>query len=309
LTVSASAPATVGNAGVGFDALGFAVQHPSDRATVGPGPGPGLRIVGLEGPFGHLVPADPKRNTAAVAVQALLDRVGFTGGLDLVLEKNLPLGSGMGSSAASAAAAVFAANVWLGEPLRVEELVPLAMEAERVACGTAHADNVAPALLGGFVLARGYDPLDLVRLPSPEGLFCTLVHPHFELRTEDSRKVLPREVPLEKAVAQWSNLAGLVAALHSGDLALLGRSLQDVLIEPLRAPLIPGFDRVKQAALSAGVLGCSISGSGPSVFALSADKTTAEAAGKAMAEVWETLGMASDVYVSPINRTGARLSV
>ena len=178
------------------------------------------------------------------------------------------------------------------------------MAAEKVACGTAHADNVAPSLFGGFALIRSYDPIDVIQLPVPAGISCAVAHPHTEVRTEDARKILKKEIRLADAIRQWGNLAALVAALYSGDLGLLGRSLQDVVAEPSRSLLIPGFAAVKAAALAAGALGCSISGSGPSVFALCASRSSAETAGAAMVEAFGGAGLACDLYVSGINRKG-----
>jgi homoserine kinase len=199
---------------------------------------------------------------------------------------------------------VVAANLLAGEPCSPQDLLPFTLRAEKVACGTAHADNVAPALLGGFVLIRSYEPLDIVRLPVPEGLAAATAHPHTEIRTEDARRILKKEVRLADAVRQWGNLAGLVAALYEGDLDLLGRSLLDVVAEPRRAMLIPGFAEVKAAALRSGALGCSISGSGPTMFALCASKEAAWTAGQAMQETFRRVGLECDLYVSAINRVG-----
>jgi homoserine kinase len=216
----------------------------------------------------------------------------------------MPLASGLGSSAASAVAGVVAANLLAGEPLSPLELLPFTLQAEKVACGAAHADNVAPALLGGFVLIRSYEPLDIVRLPVPPGLAAATAHPHTEIRTEDARRILKKEVRLADAVRQWGNLAALVASLYEGNLDLLGRSLQDVVAEPRRAMLIPGFAEVKAAALDSGALGCSISGSGPSMFALCASLQKAWAAGRSMQETFRRVGLECDLFVSEINRVG-----
>ena len=232
-------------------------------------PGKAVTVASITGDGGKL-PRDPKKNTAAVAVGGFMAKIGFPFGVEIALEKRMPLSSGLGSSAASAVAAVFGANLLAGSPLSTRELLPFTMEAERAACGSAHADNVAPSLLGGFVLIRSYEPLDVVQLPVPAGLSCAVAHPHAELRTEDARRILKKEIRLADAIRQWGNLAALVAALYNGDLQLLGRSLQDVVAEPARSLLIPGFAAVKSAAMAAGALGCSISGSGPSVFALCA---------------------------------------
>jgi homoserine kinase len=221
----------------------------------------------------------------------------------------MPLGSGLGSSAASAVAAVVAVNALLEEPLSRRELLSFALEGERVSCAgeTTHADNVAPALLGGFVLIRGYDPLDVVSLPAPDRLWCALVHPDLVVRTRDARAALPEMVPLRQAVTQWGNAAGLVAGLLLDDEALIARSLHDVIVEPVRAPLIPGYAGVRQAALDAGALGCGISGAAPSMFALTTSRATAEAAGKAMAAAFERADLRATIYISPINREGARV--
>jgi homoserine kinase len=216
----------------------------------------------------------------------------------------MPLASGLGSSAASAVAAVHAVNLLAGSPLAPRELLPFTLLAEKAACGSAHADNTAPSLLGGFVLIRSYEPLDVLRLPVPPGLACAVVHPHTEVKTEDARRILKKEIRLSDAIRQWGNLAALVASLYEGDLALLGRSLQDVIAEPVRSLLIPGFPEVKRAALAAGALGCSISGSGPSVFALCASADVAKRAGAGMVEAFRVAGLASDLFLSAVNTTG-----
>jgi homoserine kinase len=301
--VSVFAPATVANVASGFDVLGFALDSPGDSVLLARTAEKRIRIVAITGDGGKLS-TDPQKNTSAVAVAGFLDRIGHPFGVDITLEKKMPLSSGLGSSAASAVAAVVAANLLAGQPLSLRDLLPFTMEAERVACGSAHADNVAPALLGGFVLIRSYDPLDVVQLPVPPGLSCAVVHPHAELRTEDARRVLKKEIRLSDAIRQWGNLAALVAALYNGDLQLLGRSLQDVVAEPARSFLIPGFSAVKAAAMGAGALGCSISGSGPSVFALCASTEVSERAGHAMSEAFLTAGLASDLYLSAVNPRG-----
>ena len=302
-SVEVFAPATVANVASGFDVLGFAVERPGDRVWLTRNDGHDVRVVSIEGDGGKL-PWDPLRNTAAVAVSRFLDALNRPFGVDLRLFKGMPLSSGLGSSAASAVAAVYAVNVLAGEPFTVRELLPFTMGAEQVACGTAHADNVAPSLLGGFVLIRSYDPLDIVRLPVPAGLAAAIVHPHTEIRTEDARRILKKELRLVDAVRQWGNLAALVAALYEGDLELLSRSLQDVVAEPRRALLIPGFDSVKAAALESGALGCSISGSGPSLFALCASVEVARRVGAAMQDGFARTGLDSDLFVSPINPQG-----
>jgi homoserine kinase len=301
--ITVFAPATVANVASGFDVLGFALDSPGDAVTVTRVPGTAVAVTAIIGDGGKL-PRDPKKNTAAVAVTGFLEKMGRPFGVEISLEKRMPLSSGLGSSAASAVAAVFAVNIVAGRPLPPRELLPFTMEAERAACGSAHADNVAPSLLGGFVLIRSYDPLDVIQLPVPAGLCCAVAHPHTELRTEDARKILKKEVRLADAIRQWGNLAALVAALFNGDLSLLGRSLQDVVAEPARSLLIPGFAAVKSAALAAGALGCSISGSGPSVFALCASTEDSARAGNAMVAAFREAGLGSDLYLSAVNTKG-----
>ena len=300
------APATVANVACGFDVLGFAVDAPGDVITLTLKEKHGIVIKKISGDSGRL-PLDANKNTAGVAVNAFLEHLNIEQGVDISIEKNLPLGSGMGSSAASSAAAVVAINELFNNPLSREQLVPFAMEAERIACGAAHADNVAPAIMGGFVLVRSYAPLDLIRIPAPKNLYCTIITPNIELRTEDARKILKQEITLKDGILQWGNLAGLIAGLMKNDYELIGRSLQDVIIEPMRALLIPGFEEVKNAALESGVLGCSISGSGPSIFALSTSKNIADKAGDAMKLALADIGLEGIVYVSKINNEGAKV--
>jgi len=301
--VTVFAPATVANVASGFDVIGFALESPGDAVTVSRAPGTGVSVVAIAGDGGKL-PRDPRRNTAAVAIDGFLAEIGRPFGVEISVEKKMPLSSGLGSSAASAVAGVFAANLLAGSPLSARELLPFTMEAERAACGAAHADNVAPSLLGGFVLIRSYDPLDVVQLPVPAGLSCAVAHPHTELRTEDARRILKKEIRLADAIRQWGNLAALVAALYNGDLSLLGRSLQDVVAEPARSLLIPGFASVKSAALAAGALGCSISGSGPSLFALCASTEDSARVGAAMVAAFREAGLGSDLYLSAVNTKG-----
>jgi homoserine kinase len=297
------APATVANVASGFDVLGFALERPGDTVTLERREQPGVQIVAIEGDGGAL-PLDPDKNTASVAAARCLQALGLPFGVEITLRKGMPMSSGLGSSAASSVAAVYGVNLLAGAPFTPSELLPFTMQAEEVACGSAHADNVAPALLGGFVLIRSYEPLDIVKLPVPAGLSAAVVHPHTEIRTADARRILRKELRLTDAVRQWGNLAALVAALYEGDLQLLSRSLQDVVAEPRRAVLIPGFGAVKAAAMAAGALGCSISGSGPSLFALCASLSGAASAGEAMKAAFEQAGLECDLYVSAINQVG-----
>lgn len=301
--ISVFAPATVANVASGFDVLGFALEAPGDVVTLRRREEPGIVVSAIHGDEGRL-PWDPDKNTAAVAAGAFLEAIGRPFGLEIEVQKHMPLASGLGSSAASAVAAVIGVSRLAGDPLPREALLPFTMLAEKAACGSAHADNVAPALLGGFVLVRSCDPLDVIKLPVPPGLACAVVHPHTEVRTEDARRILRKEIKLAAAIHQWGNLAALVAALYRGDLALLGRSLQDVVAEPVRSVLIPGFDAVKAAALASGALGCSISGSGPSVFALCSDRASAVPVGAAMVAAFGEAGLPADLFLSEVNTTG-----
>ncbi len=303
-TIRAFAPATVANVSCGFDVFGFAVEAPGDEVILTLTETSGVRITRIEGDGGRL-PLDVNKNTAAVPVVNFLQAIGSNQGVDIILKKNLPLGSGMGSSAASSVAALVGINHLMGEPFSKEDLLPFAMEAERIACGSGHADNVAPSLMGGFVLIRGYDPLDVVSIPTPENLYCTLIHPHIEWNTQDSRQVLRRNIALKDAIIQWGNIAGLVTGLMKPDFGLISRSLKDVIAEPIRSMLIPGFDKIKQSALSNGALGSGISGSGPTIFALSTDAATAQKVGDAIKEEFAGFQLNSEVFVSRISGRGA----
>ncbi len=311
-SVTVFAPATVANVGSAFDVLGFALDAPGDTVTATRSHTPGVTITAITGD-GGVLPADSARNTAAVSVSALLkhltslDSATYSSvGIALSIDKGLAIGSGLGSSSASTVGGVLAANELLGSPLNRAELLPFAIEGERVACGAAHADNVAPCLLGGFVLIRSYSPLDVIQLPCPTRVAVAVVSPRLELRTSDARKILKRSVPLESAITQWGNVAALVAGIYRNDPELMGRALADTIIEPERGQLIPGYTEVKAAALQAGALGASISGSGPAIFALCRDRATAERVSGAMVTAFQSAaGVDSMRYISGINTTGA----
>lgn len=310
ITVFASA--TVANVACGFDSLGFAIDQPGDEVTMQRKDTGEVRVTAITGDNGRL-PLEAHKNTASVAVLTMLDELRRRGddraraGFDMQVKKMMPLGSGLGSSAASSVAAIVAANALLGEPFTRQELLPFVMQSEKIACGAAHADNVAPALLGGFVLVRSYDPLDVVQLHVPSDLWCAVVHPHIELLTEDARKVLKKNIRLDDAVVQWSNLAGLITGLMKEDYELIGRSLDDIIFEPVRSLLIPGFDAVKGEALAAGALGCSISGSGPSIFALCRGEEKAREVGQAMVAAFEPYQLGTDLFVSQVNHQGPEI--
>lgn len=305
-SIRAFAPATCANVACGFDVLGFAVENPGDEVKITLNDSNEITIKSIVGDGGAL-PLDADLNTVSLVIKEYLKHIGSNQGLEIELTKKMPLKSGLGSSAASSVVGVYALNELLGKPLKVEELLPFAMEGERLACGSAHADNVAPALLGGFVLVRSYSPLDVVKLPTPENLWATIIHPHIEVKTKDARQILRQKIELKDAVIQWGNVGGLVAGLLMKDYDLIGRSLQDVIVEPVRSILIPGFHQAKEAALKAGALGSSISGSGPSIFALAKDEKTAHAIGKAMKAVYDGINIESEVYTSKVSDQGPRI--
>ncbi|MCJ8167401.1 homoserine kinase [Pontibacter sp. E15-1] len=299
------APATVANVCCGFDVLGFALEQPGDEVWVRKTAKPGIEISEIRGVSG--LSHHPDQNVIGVVAQKMLADLNLSFGIEMQLHKGMPVGSGLGSSAASSAAAAFAVNELLGHPFSTEELVLYAMEGERLASGSAHADNVAPSLLGGFVLVRSYDPLDVIPLGVPVELYCTVAHPQVELKTSLARSILKKDIPLQKGIRQWGNLAALMAGLLKGDYALIGRSLHDEIFEPERAFLIPLFKQAKQAALEAGALGAGISGSGPSIFALSATEQDALKVRKAIEEVYLSSGIDLHAYVSQVPEQGARV--
>lgn len=299
------APATVANVAVGFDILGFALDKPGDEIIVYFTDEPGFHITKITGAQNKL-PLDPERNTAGFAALRLLEHLGEQErGIAMEIHKKMPFGSGLGSSAASAAGAVVAINELLRRPLEKRDLLPFAVLGEQVADGAYHADNVAPSLLGGMVLIRNNADLDVHRLPLPAGLHATVIHPQVEILTKHAREILSDQVTLKQCIEQSGNLGGFIVGLYNSDFELIGRSLKDLIIEPQRAALIPHFAKVKAAALNSGVLGCSISGAGPSIFALSQNSLIAEAAGQAMQAVFQANGIESEVYVSMINQEGA----
>lgn len=303
-SVTAFAPATTSNLGPGFDVLGLALDGPGDTVTATWSPEPGVRIVSIEGD-GGVLPTDAQRNTAAVAAASTLALAGVQIGVALTLHKGLPLGSGLGSSAASAAAAAYATNLLIGSPLRKRELIEPCLDAEAVVSGR-HADNVAPALLGGLVLVRRTDPLDLIRLPVPAGLWVALSTPDFELQTRAARAVLPEAVPLPAMVRQSADIAGLVSACYTGDLALLSRCIVDEVVAPRRAELIPGGEAVIAAAQRAGALGSTVSGAGPTVLALCRSRAHAQEVCAAMGAAFQAAGLASTPLICPADCPGAR---
>ena len=294
-------PGTIANVSCGFDVLGLSLAGVGDYMTVTQTAIKGITISEI---LGQDLPMETTQNVAGVAGLALLEALGSDAGFDIKIDKRIKAGSGIGSSAASSAGAVWAINHLLGNPFTIKELIPFAMEGERLASGVAHADNVAPALLGGFSLVRSTDPLDVISLPSPSELYATVIHPQIEIKTADSRRILKSNLSLKDAITQWGNVGGLVAGLYREDYELIGRSLQDVVIEPVRSILIPGFNEIKAAALNAGALGGGISGSGPSVFALSKGKDKALKVADAIRLAYEPFGISFDIHISNINEKG-----
>ncbi len=305
-TIKVFAPATVANVTCGFDILGFAVDQPGDEIMLRKSNSGQVRIVQITGDDG-ILPKDPEKNTCGAVIQMFLRDLGSDQGVDIYLDKKMPLGSGLGSSAASSVAAIFAINELLGKPRKLEELLPYAMEGERVACGAAHADNVAPGLYGGFVLIRSYDPLDVIKLKTPDELFATLVHPQIEVKTKDAREILRKQIFFKDSVKQSGNVAGLVAGLLTSDYDLISRSMHDYIVEPVRSILIPGFSIVKEAILELGALGAGISGSGPSIFALSKDLDMANRIANKMKSIYSGFEIENETYVSRINQTGPKI--
>lgn len=304
--IAAYAPASVSNVACGFDIMGFALDEPGDRVTVRFSRKSSVTIRSITGCTTTL-PMDATRNTAGAPVIEMLKYCGTRRGVEIEIRKGLPAGTGIGSSAASAVAAAVACNALLDAGLSKEELLTFALYGERIASGGTHVDNLSPSLWGGFVLVRGYDPPDIVQIPTPSALWCVIIRPHLEIRTSDARRILPKTVPLQDVVRQTGNAAGLVAGLMSGDFGLISRSLHDVIAEPARRHLIPSFGDMKSAALDAGALGCSLSGSGPSVFALAKSKELAERIGTAMGKVLARISCPHSIIVSGINMTGARI--
>jgi homoserine kinase len=301
------APATVSNVACGFDSLGFAIHQPCDEVVVRKSANRGLQITKITGDGGKLT-SDPNLNTAGISALRMLSHIGeHDVGIEMELHKRMPFGSGLGSSGASAVAGVFAVNELLGRPLERRDLLPFAIEAERIACGSAHADNVAPSLLGGFQLIRDHATADIIRLPLPSGLHVIVLHPNIEVLTSESRAILSPTVPLSDAGKQAANLGAFVAACFRSDLDLLHRSMVDYLIEPQRAHLIPHFRQLQQIALEEEAIGCSISGSGPSIFALCHNSNEAERIGEHFTRLYTDYGIEHTLYVSAINQSGVTL--
>jgi len=305
--VRAFAPASVTNVGCGFDILGFALEYPGDEVVVRLSDKKNITIKKITGDRGKL-PKNVGQNTAGLAVKSFVDAVNFNKGIEIEIHKKMALGTGLGSSAASAVAAVVAVNRLLGTGLTKKELLKFALEGEKLTSGgRCHADNIAASLYGGFIIVRNADDLDIINIDYPENLYTAVIYPHIVMNTSDMRKLLKREITLSDAVKQWGNIASLVAALMQKDFDLISRSLNDFIIEPVRALLIPSFYEIKSAALNAGALGCSISGSGPSVFAFAESKPSAEMIAGEMKKVLDKIEIKNDIFISKISKRGARV--
>jgi homoserine kinase len=303
-SIKVFAPSTVANVGCGYDILGLALETYGDTITLSK-TDRDLEILSIKGATS--LPLEPDENVATVAIRYMLDELGSSQGFALEIEKNIAPGSGLGSSASSSAGAVFAANELLGRPFSKNELVRFAMEGERAASGVAHADNVAPSLLGGFTVVRGYDPLDVFTIPYPEELQVVIFFPQVSIKTSDAKRILKRQIDLKDAITQWGNIAGLVSGLIMKDFDLISRSLQDVIVEPVRSILIPFYDEVKSHCLEKGVLGFNISGSGPSMFALTNDETLAQTLTQDIQQIYRKHDIELVSFVSSINSKGAEI--
>ncbi|WP_316791042.1 homoserine kinase [Pedobacter frigoris] len=303
-SIKVFAPATVANVVCGYDVLGFAVNQPGDEVIMRLTDGKGITISKITGDDGKL-PLNPAKNTVSASVQHYLNHIGKPDvGIDIELHKKMPIGSGLGSSSASTVAGLFAVNTLFDDLLTNKALVPFAMKGEELACGYGHADNVAPALMGGFVLIRSYDPLDIISLPFPEDMHAAIVYPEVDVPTKDARQMIRSKVLLKDAVTQWGNVAGLVSGLFMKDYDLIGRSMTDILVEPTRSILIPDFAKLKSQALRNGAVGFGISGSGPSVFALTKDADTAAKITKKLQQHLQSISINSLAFVSEVNKKG-----
>ena len=297
-------PATIANVSCGFDVLGLCLEAVGDEMIIKKTAKKGITISKI---IGQKLPLNPTENVAGVAGLALLEKVDIDFGFDIEIIKNIKPGSGIGSSAASAAGAVFGINEILGKPFSLKSLIPFAMEGEKLASGTAHADNVAPALLGGFTLVRSYEPLEVIKIHTPKELYATVIHPQIEIKTKDSRAVVKKQISLQTAVTQLGNLGGLISGLYTEDYELISNSLHDELVEPYRSILIPEFNAIKKTCIENGALGSGISGSGPSIFALSKGIENAEKVANSMKEVYNKTGIDFDIHVSKINEKGIKI--
>lgn len=297
-------PATIANVSCGFDVLGCALDTIGDEMVIRKSDKKGIQILSIKG---QDLPLDTAKNVAGVAAMALLREFDKSVGFEIEIIKRIKPGSGIGSSAASSAGAVWAINELLNRPFSKTDLVRFAMQGEKLASGVAHADNVAPGIFGGFTLIRSYEPLDIVSINTPENLFAAVIHPQIEVKTSDAREILQTKVPLKEAIRQWGNVGGLVLGLQTNNYDLISNSLQDFIVEPIRSLLIPAFDKVKKTAIDAGALGCGISGSGPSIFAFTEGAHAAQNVIDAMRSTYKEVGIPFEIHLSKINETGIKI--
>ncbi len=303
-TIKIFCPATIANLNCGFDVMGLCLETIGDEMIFRKSAVKGIQITKITGAN---LPFEATKNVAGVAALALIENLDLDFGFEIEIHKKIKAGSGIGSSSASAAGAVFGINELLGNPFSRNQLVYFAMKGEAIASGSEHADNVAPCLLGGFTLIRGYNPLDVIKIDAPNELYAVVLHPHIEIKTADARAVLEPTIPFKNAITQWGNLGGLISGLYTNDYELISRSLQDVVIEPFRKHLIPNFDDVKNIAIQNGALGSGISGAGPSIFALCKGENTANKVASAMRETYLKTNISFDVYISKINDEGVKI--
>lgn len=297
-------PATVANVSCGFDVLGFCLDTIGDHMVIRKTPKKGIKITTIEG---YDLPFEAEKNVAGVSALALIKDAQPDCGFEIEIYKNIKPGSGVGSSSASAVGSVFGINELLGRPYNNTQLTYFAMKGEALASGCEHADNIAPAIFGGFTLVKSVSPLQILQLPTPNNLYATIIHPQIEVKTSEARAILPKDVSLSKAITQWANVGSLVHALHTNDYQLLSEALEDVIVEPYRSQLIPHFSDVKAAAITAGALGCGISGSGPSIFSLSEGLESAKNVEQAIRKVYASTSIAFETYVSRINTDGIKI--
>ena len=306
-TIKVFAPATISNVGCGFDTIGFALNEPGDIISLKLRNDGIVRITKITGDSGVL-PKEISKNTTSFAILEFLKKYkDKTIGVDIEIRKKMPIGSGLGSSAASAVAGVYGLNILLGNPFDEKDILDFAIKGESIASGAIHADNVAPALLGGFILIRDYNPLEIIKIPTPKNLYCAVVYPHIVIETKAARKLIKKQIPLTLARKHFGNIGALVSSLYANNFDLLGRTIHDEISEPARSTLIPGYDDIKAAALKSGAYGCSLSGSGPSIFAFAKSKSSAERIGKAMQNEVKKNGIKVSLYVSKINNVGPKV--
>ena len=296
-------PATVANVSCGFDVLGFCLEAIGDEMVIRKTANKGVKITKIEG---YDLPFEVKKNVAGVSALALYEAANPDFGFEIEIYKKIKPGSGVGSSSASAAGSVYGMNVLLGSPYTPLELTSFAIKGEALASKSEHADNIAPTLYGGFTLVKSLEPLEILQIPTPDDLFAVVIHPQIEIKTADARKILPKDISLKNAIIQWSNVGSLIHGLHSNNYELISRSLEDVIVEPFRSQLIPGFGTIKKAALEHGALGTGISGSGPSVFSLCKSQTTAIKVEKAIRKAYSKYTIPFEIYVSKINMDGIK---